>query len=34
MEKFSFLKGTKGHQGVIETMQISTLETSVEMKKL
>ena len=34
MEKFSFLKATKRYQGVIETMHISTLERSVEMKRL
>lgn len=27
------MKGTKGYQGVMETMYISTLERSVEMKR-
>lgn len=34
MEKFSFMKATETYQRVMETMYISTLERSMEMKRL
>lgn len=34
MQKFSFMRGTGGYQGVMETMYVSTLERSVEMERL